>query len=157
MTILQTPPKNWKRPAMPVNVKLQVCINQKGRDKETGEHLGDVKNVQFDHRPALWERKFDTEARDGQGDTIPPANDPDYIEAVKIETHKKRTKIDSKRKAKGERIAGKKADRFRGTARGIEIGQEPAPKPKRKSRPIQSRGFDKTRTRGFDNQVRPMT
>lgn len=152
MTILPTPPVNWKRPAMPVQVKLQVCINQNGRDKETGEHLGDVSGVQFDHRPALWERKFDTEARGGKGDTIPPANDPSAIDAIKVDTHKRRTKRDAGRKAKEARCKGKKATRFRLPDIG-NVEKEAAPV--RKGQSIPSRPFDKTKSRGFDNQVRP--
>lgn len=100
MTILLSPPEDWKRPSTPAQVKCQVLINQQGRCKATGERLGDIRDVQFDHRPALWERKFDTEA----WDTVPPANDPAYIEAIKADQHTVRTTRDAKRRAHGRRV-----------------------------------------------------
>lgn len=85
--ILPGPPKDWKRPTMTVRVKVQVVINQAGRCKATGEGLGLAEHVQFDHRPALWERQFDTTTND----TIPPSNDAGHIEAITTAAHDKRT------------------------------------------------------------------
>lgn len=85
MTILDRPPKGWKRPAMPDRVKIQAVINAFLTAFKVP--FCDALDVHFDHRPGLWERKFDTET----GDTIPPANDPDYIEAITKEDHDKRT------------------------------------------------------------------
>jgi hypothetical protein len=85
--ILDRPPKDWKRPATLTKTKLQVLLNQDGKCKATGERLGDVANTHFDHRPALWERKFDTATRD----TVPPANDPAFIEAITRAAHDQRT------------------------------------------------------------------
>lgn len=59
---------------MPIGVKLAVLLRQVGA-------------VQFDHRPPLSERLFDDEAND----TIPPANDPAYIEAITPKEHDVRT------------------------------------------------------------------
>ena len=87
MTLLDCPPKDWKRPKTPERVKLQVLLNQDGRCKATGERLGTVANCHFDHRPALWERRFDPKA----WDTVPPANDPDHIEAITVDEHDRRT------------------------------------------------------------------
>jgi hypothetical protein len=87
MTILDRPPLGWKRPSMPCKVKLEVLIRQEGKCAQTGEKLGNIDNTQFDHRPALWERKFDTVAND----TIPPANDPAAIDACTKAGHKFRT------------------------------------------------------------------
>jgi hypothetical protein len=108
MAILDCPPKDWKRPAIPTRVKLDVVIRQEGKCRQTGDKLGTLDNTNFDHRPALWERKFDTVA----GDTVPPANDPAFIEACTIAGHKVRTHgngattagSDSHRRAKIRRI-----------------------------------------------------
>lgn len=84
MTILDRPPKGWKRPAMPDRVKIDVLL----RKWQHGDPpFWSAADIHFDHRPGLWERKFDTET----GDTSPPANDPDYIEAITKEEHDKRT------------------------------------------------------------------
>ncbi len=112
--ILDCPPKNWKRPAMSTLVKLDVVIRQEGRCRQSGDKLGTLKNTQFDHRPALWERKFDTV----KGDTVPPANDPAFIEACTIAGHKVRTHgngattvgSDSHRRAKIKRMTEPKSD-----------------------------------------------
>ncbi len=113
--ILDCPPTNWKRPAIPAKVKLDVVIRQLGRCKQTGDKLGTLKNTQFDHRPALFERKYDTVA----DDTIPPANDPAFIEACTIAGHKVRTHgtgattvgSDSHRRAKVKRMTEPKPDK----------------------------------------------
>ncbi|HWV44072.1 hypothetical protein [Pseudorhodoplanes sp.] len=145
MTILDRPHPDWKRPAIPTRVKLDVVIRQEGKCKATGEKLGTLSNTQFDHRPALWERKFDTEA----WDTIPPANDPNYIEAVTIEAHDKRTNgpggekrittagSDAHRRKK-DRRAAESRDEFRRNVIERECGQKRKPKGT-----IRSRGFAK--------------
>jgi hypothetical protein len=157
MTILPTPPANWKRPAMPKGVKATVFARQGGKcadDPSVKIGIG-AEPCEFDHRPGLWERKFDTEARDGKGDTIPPANDPDFIQAVAVPAHRRRTKVDAGRKAKEARITGKKAHRFCGPARGTDIGQERDRAPVRKGPRIPSRGFRKDITRRVNGEVRP--
>lgn len=155
MTILPRPPKDWKRPSIPVKVKMQVLINQQGRCAETGEKLGDISGVDFDHRPALWEREFDDEL----WDTIPPANDPGALEAVRRENHKPRTARDAGRRAKEKRVTGKKKARFSPLPTGCDVDapkkeEGEARKPKRK---IQSAGFRKDLTRNFKGEVRPRT
>jgi hypothetical protein len=113
--IVDRPPKDWKRPAIPVLVRLDVVIRQEGKCKQTGDKLGTLKNTQFDHRPGLWERKFDTVAKD----TIPPANDPAFIEACTIAGHKVRTHgngattvgSDSHRRAKIKRFTEPKGEK----------------------------------------------
>ncbi|MBX3504472.1 MAG: hypothetical protein KF895_03260 [Parvibaculum sp.] len=139
---------------MPATVKLQVVINQEGRCKATGERLGLISEVEFDHRPALYEREFDPEARDGQGDTVPAANDPAYIDAIKKHAHKGRTARDAGRRAKEARITGQtktrdKSDRFAPPPRGVDVlrPENPEKKPGRKyhwpKRELKSRGFPK--------------
>ena len=115
MTILDRPPKEWKRPTMPPRVKLDVVIRQEGKCKQTGEKLGTLENTRFDHRPAIWERKFDTVTND----TIPPANDPEHIEACTVAGHDFRTNgngattagSDSHRRAKINRFTNPKPDK----------------------------------------------
>ncbi len=56
------------------------------------QHLDDVLvslvgPLQFDHRPPLCDRPYDTEA----GDFVPPQNDPDYIEVLAKPQHDERT------------------------------------------------------------------
>lgn len=142
---------------MPATVKLQVVINQEGRCKATGERLGLISEVEFDHRPALYEREFDPEARDGQGDTVPAANDPAYIDAIKKHAHKGRTARDAGRRAKEARITGKtkggkKADRFKPLPTGADVFEierddvgdlRLRKRPWPKGRKLQSRGFEK--------------
>jgi hypothetical protein len=113
--ILDRPPKDWKRPAIPTLVKLDVVIRQEGKCKQSGDKLGTLRNTQFDHRPAIWERKFDTVAND----TVPPANDPAFIEACTIAGHKVRTHgngattvgSDSHRRAKIKRFTEPNPDK----------------------------------------------
>lgn len=122
MTILDRPPSDWKRPAMPVRIKLDVVIRQEGKCRQTGEKLGTLANTRFDHRPALWERKFDTVA----DDTIPPANDPAFIDACTIAGHDVRTHgngattvgSDSHRRAKIKRMTDPKPSKPKRKIRG---------------------------------------
>lgn len=115
MTILDCPPKDWKRPAIPTRVKIEVIIRQEGKCAQSKEKLGTLENTNFDHRPALWERKFDSAAFD----TIPPANDPAFIEACTIAGHKVRTHgngattagSDSHRRAKIKRMTEPKSEK----------------------------------------------
>lgn len=85
--LLPGPPKGWKRPAMTVQTKLAVVLRQEGRCKATGVKFGDVKDIRFDHRPAIYERAYDGVAND----TVPACNDPKFIEAVTAASHDDRT------------------------------------------------------------------
>ncbi|WP_050400446.1 hypothetical protein [Bradyrhizobium embrapense] len=122
MTILDRPPSDWKRPAMPVRTKLDVVIRQEGKCKQTGEKLGTLENTRFDHRPALWERQFDTVA----DDTIPPANDAAFIDACTVAGHDVRTHgngattvgSDSHRRAKIKRMTDPKPAKPKRKIRG---------------------------------------
>jgi hypothetical protein len=92
MTILSSPPANWKRPAIPKSVKAAVFARQNGRCAEGRVKIGlGFEPFHLDHRPALCTRRFDTEAREGKGDTIPASNDPNFIEAITVAAHKART------------------------------------------------------------------
>lgn len=95
--ILDRPPEGWRRPSIPDWVKAialahflalrgfsTIGMTFAARDALRERH---GLRVHYDHRPAVWERKFDTET----DDTIPPANDPKYIEAITPEEHDYRT------------------------------------------------------------------
>lgn len=84
--ILDLPPKDWKRPAIPARVKRIVLQRQNDKSSVSGLPL-EPGDIHFDHRPSLRLRRFDTEAND----TIPPANDPAFIEAINRAEHDVRT------------------------------------------------------------------
>jgi hypothetical protein len=65
MTILPCPPKDWKRPTITLAMKLVALFRRYGKHD-------------FDHDPQLSARPFNTETND----TIPPANDIAYINAL---------------------------------------------------------------------------
>lgn len=142
--ILDHPPKEWKRPDIPDGVKAKVLLRQKGRCAVMLHKL-EAGKIHYDHRPALWERKFDTDA----WDTIPPANDPQHIEALAIDAHDKRTHgpggekrittagSDSGRRAKGKRL-DKWIEDFERYCLNRPCGQKRAAKGT-----IKSRGFDR--------------
>jgi len=166
MTILPAPPPDWKRPAMPKGVKATVFQRQGGKCAESDVKIGvGFEPCEYDHRPPLFARQFDTEARGGKGDTIPACNDPAFIQAVTCAVHKMRTSgpgytsygSDAHERAKGKRITGKKAARFSGPPRGVDIGTEPVREPKKPGKTIQSRGFDKTRRRKLNGEVEVRT
>lgn len=77
-----------RRKAIPMRIKLQVVLRQDGKCAcGCGERLGAIERIEFDHNPALilrvWCAKSD--------DTIPPANDPDHIDALLIPCHRLKT------------------------------------------------------------------
>lgn len=78
--ILDAPPKGWKRPSIPLGVQVKVL------KAKLAKVLG-VDKIEIDHRPPLYLRKFDTD----KNDTIPPANDPFFMEALGSAEHKVRT------------------------------------------------------------------
>ena len=55
------------------------------------------------------------------------------------------------------RITGKKAARFSGPPRGVDIGMEPVREPKKPRKTIQSRGFDKSRRKKLNGEVEVRT
>lgn len=77
--ILDRPPADWKRPGTPpLHVQVKVLLRQLGLEG---------KKVEWDHRPPVSERQFDTVTRD----TIPPSQDPAHIEAIDEDEHDRRT------------------------------------------------------------------
>lgn len=77
------PPKGF-RPAIPMSVKGDVLIRQEGKCWRCKQSLGEWKNTQFDHTPALQLRLWCAET----GSTVPAANDPEHIEALHVDCHK---------------------------------------------------------------------
>lgn len=136
MAILPAPPQEWKRPSMSKGVKLEAWERKYGP-------------VHYDHRPPLSERPFDTETND----TIPPANDPAFIEPIPPDEHDKRTNgpggekrittagSDSNRRAKSRALTKAQED-FRRRALERPCGQKRERTGNFPSgRKIRSRGF----------------
>lgn len=67
-----------RRKSIPDRVKLIAALRTMGLT---------IEQVQFDHNPALCFRPLNPET----GDTIPPANDPNYINMITISEHKEKT------------------------------------------------------------------
>lgn len=173
MAILDRPPADWTRPSgLRQSTKRAVLLRQGGRCADTGADLvpGDV---EFDHRPAVWSRQFDTVAND----TVPSFHDPDFIDALTTAAHDRRTNgaggekrvttagSDAHLRAKENRLRTNEARHSRRMAEkiGIEAGDPPSkrPAPAMKSRPfpkgrhskIPSRPFP-SKQRGFDHAFR---
>lgn len=92
------PPVGWRK-SIPLVIKLQVIVNQRGLGPD-GEPLDAIgAGVQFDHRPPLHEREFDQTL----DDTVPAANDLRYIFAVPVRYHRELSSLDVKRMRKAER------------------------------------------------------
>ena len=134
------PPSGY-RPHLGLKVKLEAAVRQL-RCPDCGRHLGSMSEVQADHSPALQLRTWDAVA----GDTVPPANDPDFIVLRHISCHRAKTSGRVTRaRAEGDvteisrtnRLADEQAE-FR---RRI-LAKEPG-KPRPKQSRIRSRGFRK--------------
>lgn len=157
MAILDRPPSDWKRPAIPCKVRLQVLLNQGGRSAVDKERLGRIENTHFDHRPPLEARKFDTSA----WDTIPPANDPAHIEAITVEQHDRRTngpggtrRVTTRGSDTGERARTRKIRRTHDdhqVAMKAKAAGRPSPKPTKPKRKIGGRSSFPT-GRKFDSR-----
>lgn len=74
------------RPHMPDKVKLQVVLRQEGKDP-SGEKLGNLSDIEFDHCPPLALREYDEATRT----YTPDANDPEYIVARIKQLHRAKT------------------------------------------------------------------
>lgn len=102
-----------KRKAIPDWVKVQAVLNAIAAGKlphqkeRTFQPALDARSIQYDHRPPLNARPFDTEA----GDFIPPQNDPLFIDAILTDEHLYRT---TGRKPGAERTV---------TTRGSDVGE----------------------------------
>ena len=112
-----TPPPGWRKP-IPLAVKLQVIVNQRGL-APTGEPLDAIgAGIEFDHRPCLSEREYDAE----QDETIPAANDPAFIVALPAALHHSLSGHDNVRIRKIARLRKKEVE-FRDTLVRKEPGQ----------------------------------
>ncbi|BCM87854.1 hypothetical protein [Methylobacterium indicum] len=154
----QAPPKGY-RPAIPVQVKFTVAMRQDSRCALCGERLGEWKGTEWDHVPAIQLRAWDPEA----GDTIPAANDPDYLTAAHADCHERKTtgrlgdsklsrrggdiaEINKTRRLEKARLAREaeiKAFRERLLASGDEPIEVPVPDKKKKKREWPKRPFPK--------------
>src|SRR6478752_4422324 len=120
--LVPTPPPGWRKP-IPLAVKLQVIVNQRGL-APTGEPLDAIgAGIEFDHRPCLSEREYDA-ARD---ETIPAANDPAFIVALSAAAHHSLSGNDNVRIRKVARLLRKEVE-FRETLFRKQPGQRRPPK-----------------------------
>lgn len=94
-----------RRKAIPLKTKLAVALRMLGLKAD---------DIEYDHEPALELRPYDETA----GDTIPPANDPAYIQILTIEEHKAKTARDAKLIAKVHRLEGRTGQTARRAKRG---------------------------------------
>lgn len=119
----RTPPK---RKAIPVGVKLAAALRMLGF-AET--------EIEWHHSPPLGQRPYD------EHDYDPPQLDPDHIEIMPKDAHRKRTaEIDVPAIAKSTRITTAH-ERFKATLLAKATGDDPPRVVKRHV--IRSRGFDK--------------
>ena len=115
-----------RRKAIPLKTKLAVALRMLGLKAD---------GIQWDHDPALELRPYDEAA----GDTIPPANDPAYIQILTIEEHKEKTARDAKLIAKVHRLEGRTGQAARREKRG--------------GGSIRSRGFQTNRDGAFKQRM----
>ena len=120
--LISTPPPGWRKP-IPLAVKLQVVVNQRGLGPR-GEPLDAIGDgIEFDHRPCLSEREYDAE----RDETIPAANDPAFILALPAAVHHSITGHDNLRIRKVARM--RKAElEFREILLRKQPGQKRVPK-----------------------------
>lgn len=115
--LVATPPPGWRKP-IPLAVKLQVIVNQRGL-APTGELLDAIgSGIEFDHRPCLSEREYDAE----RDETIPAANDPAFIVALPAAVHHAVSGNDNVRIRKVARLRKKEVE-FRETLLRKQSGQ----------------------------------
>jgi hypothetical protein len=83
---MSEPPKGY-RPTIPMTTKFNVAMRQDGRCPRCGNKLGEWKDVQFDHDPALQLRAWSEDLQD----TLPAANDVEFIRALHKDCHAEKT------------------------------------------------------------------
>lgn len=77
-----------KRKAIPDRIKLEVVLHQNGLCPHCGERLGALKDLNFDHRPAIINRDVNAAGTD----YVPAQLDPEFIQAIHIlPCHRERT------------------------------------------------------------------
>ena len=92
------PPKGWRK-SIPLAVKLQVIVNQRGNAPDGTPLDAIFIGIHFDHRPPLHERVYDSE----RDETVPAANDIEFIVALPIPVHREMSAQDASRMSKTER------------------------------------------------------
>lgn len=139
-----------RRKTIPWKVKCEAALRALGLT---------IREVNFDHEPALALREWDERAQD----TIPPANDPDFIRILLVADHKAKTfgrggekrvttlGSDIHAIAKARRLS-KEQEEFRRRL----LSREPGEKRERKNT-IRNRGFDKSRKHKLDGTIVPRT
>jgi len=94
------PPAGFRK-SIPLRVRYQVLIQQRGLDPDDGEPLDAIREgVDFDHRPPLQARIWNPDTED----TIPPSNHPDHIIARRPEAHDAASAADLRIEAKVRRL-----------------------------------------------------
>jgi hypothetical protein len=92
------PPTGWRK-AIPIALKLQVICNQKGLAPDGTPLDAIFVGIHFDHRPPLHERVYDPD----RDETVPAANDINFIVALPIPIHRDISSQDVSRMSKTER------------------------------------------------------
>ena len=129
--------------------KLKAMARQ-ARCPLCGEKLGPLDGLDWDHETAL---------------ALGGTDDETNLRAVHRACHRVKTSgngastagTDIGKISKVKRITGKKADRFAGPLRGVDVATDPTPKTKKRGREIRSRGFDKTQRKKFIEKVEVKT
>lgn len=133
-----------KRKAIPLRVKRQVVARQKGLCRcGCGQIVSEKPktNTHMDHRPALRLRNINQDGTDYD----PPQHSPDHIDAICPGEHRRRTC------GTGATTAGSDIGLIKKERRREKRCAGAREKPKKQ---IQSPGFRKDITRGFDGRVR---
>lgn len=81
------PPEGWRPRALTIREKLQIVVNQSGRDPDGSKLKPMLEGVDFDHTPALQRRRWDPIGQD----TIPAACDLNFIIARNKKNHAVKT------------------------------------------------------------------
>ena len=127
-----------KRRKIPDRVKLHAALRAMGLT---------IEKVQFDHHPPLAMRPVDPDT----GDTVPPANDPEYVFMLTLGEHRTKTFGPGGEKrittagsdigniAKTRRLAQQQEEFRRRVLRGGEVRPPPTRKRKISSRPFPKR------------------
>lgn len=120
-------PERVKRAAIAWTAR-NIAVQTGDVEKDLQDFAREIEggSIQFDHRPALENRPYDTEARD----FIPPQHDPSKIDAIPADRHKGRTsgavgqpyRGDVPMRARSRNIANAEEDRRE--ARAAKVGQK---------------------------------
>lgn len=98
--------KDYRR-AIPWKIKAQAILIAAQSEMPWIHKINDVNELEFDHRPRLEERRYDTV----KGDFEPPQHDPDGIEPLPKALHAERTF--------GRKVGAEKTV----TTRGSDLGE----------------------------------